>query len=444
MKMGIAILSLLIETLFACNPQAINIQTGDVSVQQSLGIRGPLLITDIQVIDHNEFENKIIINPPVELKFQWDKSNLLIFPQISFNPNTSYTLSIPSSLKLTNSSDFSDQTNTISFTTHFPCLSYIGQADKSPEIMKICLDNSPEKTLTQTNGKVYDFNVSYDGNWIFYSIQNEKGGIDIWRIDLEGKNNQVLIDCGSDHCSNSIGSVDGEEIAYLKSTYKNNSFGSSSEQQIWILNLIDHVQRRIFSDKDIYTENLTWSPDGIHLSFYEEKSSSIWIWDRNTGNTEQIKTGANLGYSWNDLGNEIVYGELDQWGGLPFFNLLQWDNNTNSSNLLFNGEEQLVEFNNPQWRPQMDWIATAIRPLSGSSSKQIVLLSLNSSNQIIVTNAQKYTYSAFSWDPSGEDLLFQRYELGTSSAQPEIGVWNINDRSEIILAENATLPKWIP
>ena len=84
----------------------------------------------------------------------------------------------------------------------------------------------------------------------------------------------------------------------------------------------------------------------------------------------------------------------------------------------------------------MDWIATAIRPLSGSSSKQIVLLSLNSSNQIVVTNAQKYTYSAFSWDPSGEDLLFQRYELGTSSAQPEIGVWNINDRSEIILAEN--------
>ena len=61
MKMGIAILSLLIATLFACNPQAINIQTGDVSVQQSLGIRGPLLITDIQVIDHNEFENRIII-----------------------------------------------------------------------------------------------------------------------------------------------------------------------------------------------------------------------------------------------------------------------------------------------------------------------------------------------------------------------------------------------
>ena len=63
MKMGIAILSLLIATLFACNPQAINIQTGDVSVQQSLGIRGPLLISDIQVIDHNELKIKLLLIP---------------------------------------------------------------------------------------------------------------------------------------------------------------------------------------------------------------------------------------------------------------------------------------------------------------------------------------------------------------------------------------------
>ena len=69
--------------------------------------------------------------------------------------------------------------------------------------------------LTNTSGRVFDFNVSPDGERIAFSSYDDQGGISLWTVDRSG-NAQILLDCGEDWCINPDFSPDGSKLAYVR------------------------------------------------------------------------------------------------------------------------------------------------------------------------------------------------------------------------------------
>jgi Tol biopolymer transport system component len=63
--------------------------------------------------------------------------------------------------------------------------------------------------LTDSDGRVVDFAVSVDGRQIAYSLRNEEGGSDLYRMDSDGGGQARLIACGKDLCQQLAWSPNG-------------------------------------------------------------------------------------------------------------------------------------------------------------------------------------------------------------------------------------------
>jgi len=55
-----------------------------------------------------------------------------------------------------------------------------------------------------------------------------------------------------------------------------------------------------------------------------------------------------------------------------------------------------------------------------------------------------FTYGGYSWDPAGSAVVFQRIPLATPDARPDVLVWDMDQQSTEVLAQDAWLARWLP
>jgi hypothetical protein len=81
---------------------------------------------------------------------------------------------------------------------------------------------------------------------------------------------------------------------------------------------------------------------------------------------------------------------------------------------------------------------------NGSYSMQLEVMRPDGSEQITVTDEFTYTHGAYSWDPRGTQVLYQRFLIGSSAARPEIWIWDQASKTPRKIAADAALPEWLP
>ena len=73
--------------------------------------------------------------------------------------------------------------------------------------------------LIDSDGAVIDFEPSPDGEWILYAVENETGGIDLWKMDRNGSSTELFADCGQDRCLDPSWSFDSSKVAFTRESY---------------------------------------------------------------------------------------------------------------------------------------------------------------------------------------------------------------------------------
>ena len=77
-------------------------------------------------------------------------------------------------------------------------------------------------------------------------------------------------------------------------------------------------------------------------------------------------------------------------------------------------------------------------------SEQLWIMRPDGSDARAITSGNKHTYGRSQWNPWGQDIVFQRLELGTPYPVPEIMVWPLGAAEPRLLARDATWPAWLP
>ena len=443
MKKSLILLFIFSIIAISCQPDYKSSPSLINRTDEGIGVLGPIILNFPDLTQVGSIEKGLRIEPTVGIKFQWQKTQLNIYPDTFFSFNQEYQIFLEKNALPQNEKQ-SQSDYSWNIKTHPECLVYIGSATKSPEIWKICLDNNLKTQLSMTQGKIFDFNISDDGNWIIYSLQNDLGGTDIWLMDRDGKNNHILYKCNKDLCWEPSFSSDGIDVTFILSKKNNENLAEEKNDEILLMDITSGEETRLITNKSVKATFLQWSTDKKYLSFFEGFSSSFWIWNLNTNQITELPSSEGLGGFWKRNEDRFIFANLNYWGGIPFGQVYQWDEKTASIQHLYGDADEPNEYLSPQWNLQGDWILVAYRPLDGSASKQLVLVSGDGKQKMIVTNEQLFSYSSFSWSIDGEMIAFQRIQIGLSGSIPEIGLWRMSDQSNVILEKNASSPKWIP
>jgi hypothetical protein len=82
---------------------------------------------------------------------------------------------------------------------------------------------------------------------------------------------------------------------------------------------------------------------------------------------------------------------------------------------------------------------------NGPASSQLWLEKSDGTGARAITINQVFTQAVYHWDPTSQDLVFQRLELDdTSQASPEVVLWNRVDNTLTVIDQDAGLPEWLP
>ena len=104
-----------------------------------------------------------------------------------------------------------------------------------------------------------------------------------------------------------------------------------------------------------------------------------------------------------------------------------------------------------QWSP--DGKQVAIAREDGNSrvgGLQIVLVDVATKQTKTLTNDPRYSNLGFWWDPTGTELVLQRFPAldanlqPDSKALPEIWTLDLSTEKPIKVADNGFLPRWVP
>lgn len=382
------------------------------------------------------------IQPAVKGSFTWQKNILWFRPTQALVEGIAYTVRMDSSAHSAKGQPLSRGV-LWQFTVRQAQVIYMAPAGEQRELYRITLDGSAPHALTSTGGRVVDYAVSTDGEWVAYSASNPAGGADLWRVRRDGSRAEKLLSCGKDRCAEPAWSPDGRLIAYSRETKDEGSAGGFSPGRIHILsNLGSQNSSPLYTAPEVWGVQPLWSPDGRWLAFYDGAAKAVRVFDFQTGKAVVLLTQEQGAGTWSADSKKLIYNDLRQVGEALQGTLYQADFDAGSIAPLFADSLAGEDFGPPDWSPDGKRLAVGVRSLSVNEGRQIWLVDPATGNHRMVTNDPLSAYSALHWDAQGTRLVFQRYALGSSDSKPEVWYWD--GTQLILLVKDATQPNWLP
>lgn len=407
-----------------------------------VGGRGPFVLVFPQPMKPETVQARLEVRPELNGRLEWAGRTLRFWPGQPLDPSQTYTLCLQAGAQSA-SGNVIRRPACWDFRVRQPWVVYLSPVD-APDLWASRADGSLPKRLSDTGGKVYDFGVSVDGEWISYSQFNPQGGRDLWLIPRQGGAPRRLVECGLDHCGSPAWSPDGQKIAYSREVHGSSLAEGTNPVEIWLVDVASGQTAAFQPEAENYGVEPSWSPDGKRLAFYDQKAGSIRIVELNNRREVHLPSNAGAVGSWSPDGTKMLFNNVEYLAEEAISRMFVADLQAGTVTPVF--EETLGQVNTsfPAWSPDGEWAAVGVIPLHGGASKQLWLLRLNGQEAIAITQQQNYTHAAYRWDSHGDALVFQRFQLSDSQARPEIWVWQRQTNAFIEIAKDATFPAWLP
>jgi Tol biopolymer transport system component len=342
------------------------------------------------------------------------------------------------------------------FTVSRPRLAYLAPADSAPLNIYVIDPSSlaSAKQITFSQSGVFDFDVSPDGTQIAFSERkSDTGTSEIKMINLETGALTQLTNCGDADCRNAVWRPDGMAIAYERAESTSALTGANSlgASRIWLLDLSASPPstRPLFTDTQVLGYGLQWSADSSRASLYEVSSQSILVHDfiKNTDTLVPAPYGG--AGTLSPDGTKVVFPSVALMNNGQAHSYLQLADLARNNVVNLSSPDDPMDVDTAAWSPNSRILAIGRKGVD-ERTRQIYLLDpLNGQIQPIIDDAH-YTNNFFYWDPTGLQLVTERFQVTTDSGQvnqsgrPELWVYDSSRKQVYFVVRNAFYPRWVP
>ncbi len=372
----------------------------------------------------------------------WEGQTLWFVPDKPLAAGATYTAHLQPGLK-SQDGRVLKQAVTWKFSVRASWIVYLAPASGLPEVWRVPAQGGSPEQLTNTGGKVYDFSVSGDGEQIAYTLENSQGGKDLWIMDRNGKNQKELVSCAAQQCFQPAWSPDGQRIAYSRGSVPNPET-SAANTRIWTVEVSSGQTAALYQDEKVHGIDPSWSPDGGRLAFYDTGVSALHVLDLHSGQETLLQSNTQQAGAWSPDGTQMLFTDVQQVGEnlIAFVNQIDFKSGVVST-FLSNDQSQ-SDYTLPAWSPDGQWIAIAFQDANTITQRQIWLVRPDGSQMHAITQEPLYNHTGYQWDPWGQRLVYQRFQLLSSQSHPDIAIWDQQSGQTRIIAQDAAMPAWLP
>ncbi|KAA3643097.1 MAG: hypothetical protein DWQ07_21505 [Chloroflexi bacterium] len=456
---GIALAVILAVTVYQnLRPQVVEISP----VPDALDVprAAPLRIMFSRAMDENATQNALLIDTEIPGEFTWEENTLIFTPEEGWPRGEIVQIGLDtqalSSIGLPLRNSFN-----ASFEVGRTKLAYLWPFNGDANLYTLDLETAQSQQITE-DGNVLDFSPAADGNAIYFSASNPSGGSDLWVHERLTNENRMLLDCGTDSCSNVQAGPNRNWLAYVRLSADLDAVGN-----IWSFDLTSETTVML-SYEGHETRLPSWSPLGT-LSYYDATEQAFTFWDMDEGEITRWDNETGEAGAWSPDGLRFAAPELfvvvtDILRGpsgeaenedVPEENLERVE--VFSSHLMLfnlsNGSVQdltgnaLLEDAAPAFDPAARWLAFARRPIEADVillGRQLWLVRPNGSSERPITDAPDFKHSNFAWHPEGEQLAYVRFNQVALTEPPEIWLVQASTADALRLVIGAYAPAWVP
>lgn len=400
-------------------------------------------ITFLEPMQFATVETRFTITPSVPGRFDWPTDSQLTFiPNRALTPGERYTVTLAAGSLSAQGVEVLDDL-TWQFTVRQPAIVYMSPAIGPRELYRLDAPGATPRPLTDTGGLIYDFDTATDGWLIAYGRYNEQNGIDVWLTDGDGSNHRMLVECGPDRCYDYAFSPDHTRIAFSRERAQ--AAAPNAPPRLWTVDLQSGEAAQVFQDNNILGYSPSWSPDGTKLAFFDGGEGAIRVLDLRTSQQSILPSWLGMMGAWSPTGDAMLFNDLDRSNpNLPGVVVYRVLFETEQVTPALTPTDTIASYSVPVWSPNGEWLAIAIQPTVGGPGAQLWLMRPDGSEARPIAADTGYTYGSYRWDPWGETVVYQRFQLSTPNATPEVLQWTLATGEVISLIDNATTPRWLP
>ena len=407
-----------------------------------LSMVGRIGITFNQPMNTDSIEAHFSIQPEVKGTFTWEGTTLWFTPDESLAPAQTYRVAIAAGAEAENGRQLGTPI-TWQALIREPDLVYLVLDTSGGDLWRFNYASGAAQPLTKTGANVVDFAPSPTGDLIVYAQNNPLGGSDLWLIDRDGANPEMLVDCQYDRCSQPAWNVDGIWIAYSRESFDIQA-NRLLPARVWTVNTNSQETAPFYRQAEAFGHSPSFSPDGKRLAIYNSVQNAIRIIELETLQESAIASIIPGVGDWSPDGDELIF--IDLVPGLLEPNVTMTIVNF-ANQAVRDAQGDFIpnmDYDPPQWSPDGDWIAYGVRPVGTAISKGIWIMNLVTKETFPLTDDPSATFTAYRWDPRGERLAFQRFPVSSPSSNASIWLWERSTGQIQRLVENGARPEWLP
>ncbi|MDZ4770590.1 MAG: Ig-like domain-containing protein [Chloroflexota bacterium] len=415
----------------------------------------PIVIAFSEPMDRPTVESVLRTEPPLSGTITWNSETVTFTPDGALLPGSTYTVILEGGARAASGRQVIAE-HRFSFEVASLRVGYLFPADGSPQNIWLVDPAVPDapRQITQSPTGIFDFAVSPNGNEIAFSEANPiDSSYDIKLIDLETGGLRQLTNCLDASCTNPVWHPNGRQLAYERVEYNSgaDSIGQSPTR-IWLLDLATSPAstRPLFNESQILGYSPQWSADGSRIALYDRASVSTLVHDLTDGRILAVPNPSGAIGALSPDGTRLAYTELILIDGGGSRSSLKIVDLASGSETVLTAPDQGISDQRAQWSPDGMTLAVGRQNPDVIRGSQIVLVDPDTGAADLLTDDPRYANAFFWYDPTGTQMLVQRFpELGENMqpdplARPEIWTFDMATGAGIMLARNGFLPRWVP
>ncbi|MBW6465515.1 MAG: Ig-like domain-containing protein [Brevefilum sp.] len=409
---------------------------------EQISIHGKIGVIFNQPMVPASVEAHFSIEPHVAGEFSWDWNTLWFTPTEPLDPGQTYQASIVPGAQAENGRKLRQSIEWLVKIREVDLL-YLVLGTEGGDLWHYEFATGQTYAITETGQALIDFKPSPTGDRIAYAQHNPQGGTDLWSVERDGSDPEMLVDCGKDQCDQLAWSVGADWIAYTRESWDERA-ERYLPSRVWTVNTRNGASTPLYRQEEAYGHSPSFSPDGLRLATYDSLQQAIRILELESSQESAIPTLYPGVGSWSPDGKELIFIDLVTSVLEPnvAIYIVNFSNQTVRNAL---GEfVPNLDFDPPQWSPDGKWLAYSARPVGAAINKGLWVAELDGDAPIALTDDPAATFTNYRWDPRGERLVFQRFQLSGGSSHASLWLWERSTGQIRRLVEDGARPEWLP